>query len=148
MSMRFALEALPPAMRAQAEAQLRAGATIRTHSHDEMERLAIPKPNKYRAKKCELDGKQFDSLKEANHWRELRLREHAGEIAELRHQVPFELKVNGVEVCVYIADMTYREDGRLRVVDIKGYKKGQAYRMFKVKSALMKALHRIEVEEV
>ena len=145
---------VPERYRAQVEKKLRSGAVVREHNHNRIEkRLAAempepPKPSKYGNRRCEYDGHKFDSLKEANRWRDLRLMQHAGEIRELRRQVPFELKVNGVEVCVYIADAVYRRDGKLVTEDTKGYRKGVAYRTFKIKAALMLALHKIRVEEV
>lgn len=71
--------------------------------------------SKYRAKKCQVDGIKFDSLKEARRYQELRLLERAGKIADLRLQVPFFLipaqrdeNGNVVERAVkYIADFVY-----------------------------------------
>jgi hypothetical protein len=47
--------------------------------------------SKYGARKTVIDGITFDSKKEANRYRELKLLEKAGEICCLRLQVPFEL---------------------------------------------------------
>jgi hypothetical protein len=47
--------------------------------------------SKYGARKTVFDGITFDSKKEANRYRELKLLEKAGEICCLRLQVPFEL---------------------------------------------------------
>lgn len=47
--------------------------------------------SKYGARKTVVDGITFDSKKEANRYRELKLLEKAGEICCLRLQVPFEL---------------------------------------------------------
>lgn len=47
--------------------------------------------SKYGARKTVVDGITFDSKKEANRYRELKLLERAGEICFLRLQVPFEL---------------------------------------------------------
>lgn len=47
--------------------------------------------SKYGARKTVVDGITFDSKKEANRYRELKLLERAGEICCLRLQVPFEL---------------------------------------------------------
>lgn len=44
--------------------------------------------SKYMAKKCQVDGIKFDSLKEARRYQELLLLERAGKIANLRLQVP------------------------------------------------------------
>ncbi len=47
--------------------------------------------SKYGARKTVVDGIIFDSKKEANRYRELKMLERAGEICCLRLQVPFEL---------------------------------------------------------
>lgn len=47
--------------------------------------------SKYGARKTVVDGITFDSKKEADRYRELKLLERAGEICCLRLQVPFEL---------------------------------------------------------
>ncbi len=48
--------------------------------------------NKFSAKRTVLDGIPFDSKREAKRWAELCLLEKAGEIADLRRQVPLELE--------------------------------------------------------
>jgi hypothetical protein len=48
-----------------------------------------PKKSKYGAVKTEVDGIMFDSKREASRYQELRLLEQAGEITNLRLQVPF-----------------------------------------------------------
>ena len=48
--------------------------------------------NKYSARRTTLDGIQFDSKREAKRWAELCLLERAGEIADLRRQVPLQLE--------------------------------------------------------
>ena len=84
---------------------------------------------KYGNRKTEVDGIKFDSKKEARRYAELQLMQRAGEIYELKRQVPFVLiptqrgengKVIEREV-KYIADFTYREKGvnRLVVEDTK-----------------------------
>ncbi len=47
--------------------------------------------SKYGARKTVFDGITFASKKEANRYRELKMLERAGEICNLRLQVPFEL---------------------------------------------------------
>lgn len=101
--------------------------------------------SKYGARKTVVDGIIFDSKKEANRYRELKLLERAGEICCLRLQVPFELipaqyeetgdvytkgKNKGkpkrgkcIEKAVtYIADFVYyNSDATVRTVeDVKG----------------------------
>lgn len=101
--------------------------------------------SKYGARKTVVDGITFDSKKEANRYRELKLLEKAGEICCLRLQVPFELipaqyeetgevytkgKDKGKpkrgkcieKVVNYIADFVYyNSDATVRTVeDVKG----------------------------
>lgn len=47
--------------------------------------------SKYNSKKTVVDGQTFDSKKEANRYKELRLLEKAGVIKDLRTQVKFKL---------------------------------------------------------
>lgn len=51
-----------------------------------------PKKNKYSAQRVEFDGISFDSKKEAVRWAELVLTQRAGEIKELKRQVPIMLQ--------------------------------------------------------
>jgi hypothetical protein len=54
---------------------------------------------------------RFDSKAEARQWEVLKLRQRLGEISDLQRQVTFPLEVNGLLVCSYRADMTWRENG-------------------------------------
>lgn len=83
---------------------------------------------KYHAKKTVVDGITFDSKKEANRYIVLKRQEMAGTISDLKLQVRFELlptiKLPGETLRKkgYIADFTYRYDGKLIVEDVKGFK--------------------------
>lgn len=83
--------------------------------------------HKYGAKKTELDGIKFDSKKEAARYRELKLLERAGEIRDLRLQVPYELQPKFRKAgktwrsVTYVADFVYQtKDGREVIEDVKG----------------------------
>lgn len=81
--------------------------------------------SKYRAKKVELDGRKFDSKKEAQRYCELKLLERAGEIRELKCQVPFTLipKSEWGREIRYYADFTYYDKNDNYIVeDVKGVK--------------------------
>jgi len=106
---------------------------------------------KYRNKKIVIDGKKFDSKKEANRFIELSIFENRSEIYDLQTQVRFEIipKNNKFRSIIYVADFVYIDNnGNMIVEDVKGYKRGAAYAMFKVKQKLMYYFHKIEVIEI
>lgn len=111
--------------------------------------------NKYNAQRVKVDGITFDSKKEAQRYSELKLLERCGAISDLELQVEYKLipsqKINGkvVERAVkYIADFRYKEKGETVVEDVKGYKKGGAYKVFAIKRKLMLERYGIRVREV
>jgi hypothetical protein len=101
------------------------------------------KPNKYRARKTEVDGIIFDSGREAARYQELRLLEKAGEISNLELQVKFSLDIEGVHICSYEADFCYNEKGQVIVEDSKGVRTPS----YRIKAKLMWALYRIRIRE-
>jgi hypothetical protein len=103
---------------------------------------------KYRAVRTTVDGINFASKKEAHVYKQLKIREKAGEITDLKCQVTFPLIVQGVKVTSYRADFTYNESGKRHVVDAKGMRSGTPYDMFRLKAKLMLVLHGIMVEEL
>lgn len=123
--------------------------------------------SKYGAKKVTVDGLTFDSKKEANRYRELKILEKIGEITNLQMQVKYVLipaqrepdtvgKRGGIikgklierEVS-YIADFVYTDVNGNRVVeDVKGYRGGGAYEIFKIKRKLMLYVHGIKIIEI
>lgn len=102
--------------------------------------------NKYGAKRTLLDGIGFDSKAEASFYADLKIREKAGEVADIERQREYDLMVNGVLVARYRADFVFfdRRARARRVIDVKGV----ATRDFTMKRKLMKACHGIEVEVV
>lgn len=98
---------------------------------------------KYRAVQTSVDGKLFASKKEARRYRELKLLVRAGLINDLRCQVSFDLRVNDVHVCRYVADFVYFENGIKVIEDTKGF----LTKEYKIKRKLMKAVFGIEIKE-
>jgi hypothetical protein len=100
-------------------------------------------------KVLDADGISHDSRKEYSRWCELQLRERAGEISQLHRQPVFDLIVNGVLVCKYVADASYVESatGERIVEDTKSAatRKNRAYR---IKVKLLRACHGLQVREV
>lgn len=107
---------------------------------------------KYGNEKVEDAGRTFDSKAEHKRWQYLAMLERAGEIRDLRCQVPFELipaqvtpSGKKVRPTVYLADFTYTtKDGRFVCEDVKG----TATDVWKLKQKLMLHVHGIEVQEV
>lgn len=109
-----------------------AGWTIEDLNRHNAKRGQPAKPSKYRNLKVVIDGQTFDSKREGAHYLFLKARQAAGEIAELRLQVPFPLYTvqiatvdNGqavvlIQVAEYIADFTYLEGGVRVCCDAKG----------------------------
>jgi hypothetical protein len=115
---------------------------------------AAPKRrSKYNNTKVEVDGILFDSKKEGDRWLELKNLAAKGLIRNLEPpQVSFDLVVNEILVCRYIADFVYeaRIAGRgwVRICeDVKGWKGGPNYRVFRLKQKLLQACHRVDIKE-
>lgn len=93
---------------------------------------------KYRNKKTQVDMYVFDSVLEARRYKQLALLERAGEIKNLKLQVPFLLqesfRKNGktYRKIEYIADFVYEEKGQTIIEDTKGIKTD----VFKIKQKL------------
>lgn len=95
--------------------------------------------SKYRNKRT--NG--FASKKEAKRHGELVLLEKAKAISNLQIQVPYDIIVNDVKVCRYIADFRYIERGELVVEDCKGYRTP----IYRLKAKLMRAVHGVKIKE-
>ena len=106
---------------------------------------------KYKNKKVKYDGMVFDSLKEYNRYKELKILERAGAIEDLRTQVKYILipsqYLNGKCIereCSYIADFVYTENGKKVVEDTKGFRTKD----YIIKRKLMLYIHKIKITEV
>lgn len=123
-----------------------------------------------------VDGINFQSIREADRYCELKLLQRAGEISNLELQKKYELipaqyetvktgefyKVGDKkgqpktkQVCVeqalsYIADFVYEENGKTIVEDSKGFRDPSSalYAKFVIKRKLMLWIHGIRVREV
>jgi hypothetical protein len=104
-----------------------------------------PKKSKYGNQKTDINGKEFDSKKEAKRYKELNLLLKAGKIAFLARQVEYELNVGGTHSLKYVADFQYTdaETGKVVVEDCKGF----LTREYKKRKRLMKKIHGIEIKE-
>lgn len=120
---------------------------------------------KYHNRKITVDGKTFDSRKEARRYTELVLLERAGKISNLETQKEFVLIPAQYETfvrhgkggkplkdgrrcierpCIYKADFVYKENGKTVVEDTKGFKTKD----YIIKRKLMLFVHGIKIKEV
>ncbi len=99
--------------------------------------------SKYGNQKTEVDGIVFDSKKEAKRYGELKRLEAAGEIHDLRRQVPIACVVNGVKVCTYRADFVYLERAGMAL-----FNKEVVEDLLIEAKEKAKACHGIEIKEV
>jgi len=108
--------------------------------------IAKPKRgNKFGAKRTFYDGQWFDSQREAEIYADLKLLERAGKISALERQRKFNLIVNDVIIGTARIDFAFidhEQDGRFRVVDVKGV----VGREFKRVQKHIKAAYGIDVE--
>lgn len=108
--------------------------------------------NKYGNRKVVLDGKKFDSKKEARRYAELITLQRSGWISNLECQKRFELIPNQRDEsgkiiehkCVYVADFCYEQNGETIVEDVKGMKTD----VYIIKRKLMLYVHGIRVREI
>jgi hypothetical protein len=100
--------------------------------------------SKFGNHKTVVDGIKFDSKAEATRYSVLKVLQAAGVVADLRLQVPYELAVNGLKVCRYIADFVYTIDGKEVVEDVKGVRTPE----YQLKRKLMLAVFGIEIQEI
>lgn len=122
--------------------------------HDVRDRRVPKKPAKYGNVKVVIDGEKFDSKREAGHWLELKARQCAGEIRNLKRQVPFDLfapAIGGgwVTVAIYLADFTFLErDGGDDWTAVVADSKGARTQMYQLKKKWLRLQSGIEIREL
>lgn len=107
-------------------------------------------PLKYRNKPT--NG--YASRKEAERAAQLQLIHRAGDISDLKEQVRFKFEIEGMGLLTYasgrpveyVADFTYIDQGKTIVEDVKSEATSKD-KTYKLKKALMKWVHGIEILE-
>ena len=96
-----------------------------------------------------MDGIVFDSGAEMRRYAVLKLRERAGEIADLELQPKYPVPIGGAHYCTFTPDFRYRDvaSGRTIVEDKKttGTQKDAAYRLRKKAAELHYGIQVLEV---
>ena len=109
-------------------------------------RFKFKKSSKFGAKKTIVDGITFDSKWESERYGQLKAMERGGIVTDLELQVKYDIVINDIKICRYIADFVYKEEspsGEIKeiVEDAKGFETPE----FKLKKKLMKAVHGIDI---
>ena len=100
---------------------------------------------KYLNKKCEYQGKKFDSIKERNLFIYLKQLEEKGTIRDLKLQVKFPVVIGSKRICSYVSDFTYYDEFGYHVVDVKSPITSKNP-VFRLKKKLVEALYNFEIE--
>lgn len=125
----------------------------RGYEHVTLADITPARRSKYRNVKVVIDGMVFDSKREGAEYQRLKALQHAGEIAELRCQVPFPLLApveahpgTSAVVSYYVADFTYtwRPSGAHVVADAKGKRTA----MYLLKRKWLELQSGIEIAEI
>ena len=106
--------------------------------------------SKYGNVKCEVGSEKYRSKREMRRHQDLLLLQRAGEISDLKREVPFVLAAavrysgkRATPALRYLADFTYMRSGQFCVEDSKGVRTEG----FRIKKHLMMYAHGIEVIE-
>jgi protein associated with RNAse G/E len=113
---------------------------------------AKPPQNKYKvAPKAErtYNGNVYASKLEMEYRKYLDVLLKAGEVIEIMEQVPFPVILKGKKICRYELDFeVLYPDGTYKYIDVKGYTKGAAYSMFRLKKKLVECIYDIKITEI
>ena len=107
--------------------------------------------SKYGSKKTIVDNIKFDSKWEAERYGQLKAMERAMFIRDLELQVPYDIVVNDVKICRYVADFRYKKESNHNITNDEYYvevvedAKGFETPEFKLKKKLMKAVFNIDI---
>lgn len=99
------------------------------NSNKEFDTLAAARNGKYKARKIEIIGIKFDSLKEARRYIQLVIEQCDGTISDLTIKPCFILQPNyynsslkkKIRQITYTPDFSYKLNGQLIAEDVKGY---------------------------
>ena len=107
--------------------------------------------SKYGSKKTIVDNIKFDSKWEAERYGQLKAMERGGVVTDLELQVPYNIIINDIKICKYIADFRYKKESNHTITNDEYYvevvedAKGFETPEFKLKKKLMKAVFNIDI---
>lgn len=104
-----------------------------------------------RARRCDIHGRWFASMKEGKRYLELKMLERSGDIADLRCQVEYDLTVISIidhrPHCVghWTADFTYHRAGQIVVEDTKS--KATRTQTYRLRKKMFQAIYGLQILE-
>lgn len=107
--------------------------------------MISPRKGRYGVNKIEIDGIVFDSPAEGRRYGILKSEEKLGKIRDLRFQVDYPYKENGIHCFIYRSDFNYTivETGEEVVEDVKGFRTD----VYRLKKKLIEARYGIVISE-
>lgn len=108
--------------------------------------VKVKKPSKYHNVVTWVGAEKFDSAAEAERYKHLLLLVKGGQVRDLERQKSFDLIVNDILVCRYVADFYYFSVPH--AAWITEDKKGKRTKEYIIKRKLMRACLGITVKEV
>lgn len=108
--------------------------------------LRLKEP-KYRNKPTQVGGIKFDSKREAERFKQLKLLESAGRVKNIKLQETYNLVFGGTILCKYRADFVYEEYEGGQWTSVVEDVKGVRTAVYRLKKKLMKALYGITIRE-
>ncbi len=116
---------------------------LRLSAKEYLAQVTSKQPRVRGAKRKIIDGIGFDSTREARRYQDLALMQSAGQIFELRRQVPYPIFIKGIKICDWRADFVYRESGVIVVEDSKGWKTD----VYRLKKKMIEAEYGFKIRE-
>jgi len=110
-------------------------------------RNTVKPKHKYGASKVEIDGYKFDSKKEGQRYRELRLLEKAGKVELLAVHEVYPLRVNGTVVAEYELDFRWLDKSTGCEVHEDVKSPATKTSVYRLKAKLMLAIYGIQIRE-
>lgn len=89
-----------------------------------------------------VDGISFKNPLQANRYSELKALERDGQIADLKYNAPFPLRVNNRYICTYRPTLSYKQNGRTVLLEMDW-----PTDEYLVKKELVKALYGLDIIE-
>ena len=96
------------------------------------------------------DGIRFDSKSECMRYTVLRQQQEMGVISDLKLQESYQIKINGQNLCRYVADFTYTltDTGEKIVEDVKNPSLSRPSSVFALKKKAMRLAFGIKIKVV